>query len=173
MSTEEINKKTAETEEKRYSHLPVYRSEQTVHWAALQAPVHYRLKTAGWSPQCQQTGYYNTSVEDKMFIRVHSCNNDCLKTPKKSWFCDPDLTFSWRYMYMVLNCCCWTSFWLASFFMPCSISSAMCLGRMDNNNSSYMETESVETVCFTIFTNGKGNKLIVPTWILTGLKRFC
>lgn len=40
------------------------------------------------------------------------------------------LTFSCRYMYMVLNCC-W-SFWLSSFFMSLSISSATCLGRMES-----------------------------------------
>ena len=50
-----------------------------------------------------------------------------------------NLTFSWRYIYMVLNCCCWPSLWLACSFMPCSISSAMCLGKMDNSNSSYKQ----------------------------------
>lgn len=37
-------------------------------------------------------------------------------------------------MYMVLNCC--ISFWLGSFFMSWSISSAMCFGRMESSRRS-------------------------------------
>ena len=44
------------------------------------------------------------------------------------------LTFSCLYMYMVLNCC--ISFWLGSFFMSWSISSAMCFGRMESSRRS-------------------------------------
>lgn len=60
---------------------------------------------------------------------------------------DNYLTFSCLYMYIVLNCC--ISFWLGSFFMSWSISSAMCLGRMESSRRSCWTTP--ETVTLPIF----------------------
>lgn len=56
------------------------------------------------------------------------------------------LTFSCLYMYMVLNCC--ISFWLGSFFMSWSISSAMCLGRIESSRRSCWRAS--ETVTYNI-----------------------
>lgn len=39
-----------------YLQLPVYQNGQIVRWAVWRAPGHYRPRTAGWIPQCQQTG---------------------------------------------------------------------------------------------------------------------
>lgn len=56
------------------------------------------------------------------------------------------LTFSCLYMYMVLNCC--ISFWLGSFFMSWSISSAMCLGRIESSRRSCWRAS--ETIAYNI-----------------------
>lgn len=42
--------------------MQVYQTGQKVHSAALQVPAHCRQRTAGWSPQCLQTGYWNGRV---------------------------------------------------------------------------------------------------------------
>lgn len=105
--------------------------------------------TSSWALQAEDSWVKPTMSANRILQwKCRCCNVKLRKLQKKSlpiqrsWFCEPDLTFSWRYMYIVLNCCCWTSVWLAWFFMPCSISSAICLGRMDSNNSSYMERKS-------------------------------
>lgn len=64
---------------------------------------------------------------NKMTFMLHTWS----KPPKEPSY----LTFSCLYMYIVLNCC--ISFWLGSFFMSWSISSAMCFGRMDRSKRSW------------------------------------